>query len=146
MTATELLQVQSARYVPVLVLVIAGVNDAVGVLWQTFQAYKVRLLDKLTIAVSERQAKFSKLCVLFEFAIIAVAVGVMQGYVMAPVRGRMERKRQKVMILIEVICRFIPERTVTHRVTSCLIVAISILNEGAVSIGLQVFVELVELT
>ena len=32
MTATELLQVQSTCYVPVLVLVIAGVNDAVGVL------------------------------------------------------------------------------------------------------------------
>ena len=31
-TATELLQVQTTRYIPVLVLVIAGVNNAVGVL------------------------------------------------------------------------------------------------------------------
>ena len=31
-TATELLQIQSTRYVPVLVLVIAGVNNSVGVL------------------------------------------------------------------------------------------------------------------
>ena len=49
------------------------------------------------------------------------------------------------MVLIEIIRRFVPERAVAHCVTCRLVVTIPILNKGPVSVGQQVFIELVEL-
>ena len=81
---------------------------------------------------------------MLEFAVITVTVGVMQRYVMTPMVRGVESKRQEVMILIEIIRRLVPERTVTHRVTLCLIVSVGILDESPAGIGLQIFIELVE--
>ena len=75
--ATELLEVQSARHIPACIPVTAGIDDAVGVLCEPFEAYEVRLLDELAVGIVEEQSELGEFRIGLQFAVISVSLGVM---------------------------------------------------------------------
>ena len=76
--AAELLQVQSADNIPVLILVIGIVYHAVGMLGESLLADEVRLLDEITFCIIVNESELGKLGVVLELLVVAVAIGIMQ--------------------------------------------------------------------
>ena len=76
--ATELLQVQSADNIPVLILVVGVVYHAVGMLGESLLADEVRLLDEIALCIFVDESELGKLGVVLKLLVVAVAIGVMQ--------------------------------------------------------------------
>ena len=118
----ELLKRETSDYIPKLVFVIGVPDKSVGVLRQTFFAYKVGLFYAI-IAKSE----FLKFVIITEFVVIAVTIGVMQRCSGAPMLVDVVYSRQDIMVLPEVVCGLVPIAAIVHLITGCWVAAVSIL-------------------
>ena len=121
MVAREALQVGTCYYVPVVVLKGYVIHQSVGVLCQAFLTNGVVFI----IFVFGQTKLFSQRGLVLQLLIVALAVGVVQGQVMAPLCRRCPCCRENVVVLIEVVGGVLPLATVAQRVALCLIVASS---------------------
>ena len=85
MAAAELLQVDTTEHIPAVVLVVGIVHQTIGVLGEALLADKVRALHKVALVVIVGETKLLELVVGAELGIVAITIGIVQGYVVAPV-------------------------------------------------------------
>ena len=76
--AAELLQVQAADNIPVLILVVGVVYHAVSMLGEALLADEVRLLDLVALCIIVNESELGKLGVILKLLVVAVAIGIMQ--------------------------------------------------------------------
>ena len=129
--ATELLEVQAADYVPVFILVVGVIYHAVGVLGQSLLADEVRFLNLVALCILIDESKFLKLGVVLELLVVAVAIGIVQGDVVAPVAVRSPGCRENIVVLIEIIRSFLPFVAVSEGIWLDGIIALSIAHQIA---------------
>ena len=106
--AVEPLDGASADEVDVLVLVVDGVHDAVGVLGGALLAHKVGTLDVVAVVVGGGQSELAQLVVGPELLVVAVAVGVVGGGHHAQLVVDGPRRGEDVVVLPEVVGGLVP--------------------------------------
>ena len=124
--ATELLEVQAADDIPVLILVVGVIYDTVSVLGQTLLAHEVRMFDGIAVCILVDETKLRELAVALELLVVTISVGVVEGNVVAPVATWCPSSGEDVMVLVEVIGSLVPTTTITHGVREHGVAALAI--------------------
>ena len=105
----ELLKRETSDYIPKLVFVIGVPDKAVGVLRQTFFAYKVGLFYAIIV-----KSELLEFVVEAELVVVTITIGVMQRCSGAPMLVDIINGREDVVVLPEVIGSLAPIAAVGH--------------------------------
>lgn len=144
--ALEVLGRDAADDVPVCILVTGEPHEAVGVLAESFLADEVGLFHLIAFSVIIGHAKLREFVVRTELLVVAVAVGVVQRGRGRPMLVDLPSGGEEVVVLPEVVGGAVPEGAVVHLVALGHVMAVLVLDEVAVLVGDEVFVERVELS
>ena len=128
--ATELLKVQSANNIPVFILVVGVIHDAIGVLGQPLLAHKVGTLYEIAVCIIEGETKLSKFRLALELVVVAITIGVVYGKVVTPMVVGSPNSRKDIVVLIEIVGGLVPKTTITHGVRHDGIVALAVAHQS----------------
>ena len=145
--ATELRHVHSAYHVPLVVFEVHIIECAVVVLCKTFLSYEIGFLDCVAFGIGGFQSEFGKFVLGTEFAVVTMAVSVVNCGIVAPMFVGHPRTRENVVVLIEIVGGFVPIFSVVKFVAVSLEVSFRILREyPVVGIENHAFIQGVEST